>query len=579
MRFLPQYRGTRIRPYMRFFDRILFSALFAVGVSPIAVYVFFHREAYVAVERLEVFSTAFLVLSVLVLSIHLTWFLQEATPFFKKLERLKIMSGFLYNHGYYTVQEKTVKLEKGSKTKTKVVYPKVYLKQGKFELEAAFEMAGSKFQDKFADMTSELERTLFMDCMEKLDEPKFKTYKMAYSALLNRIGILDVEWVIGKGIKLMKNFFWDFISDPHLLIAGGTGGGKTVFLRALVLCLSKIGVVDICDPKRADFLTMADLSAFKGRVAFDKEAIVEQFEKSLTIMYARYDYIRSEMKRLGHKDMKKFYEYGLEPYFLVCDEFNSLKASLEGSANYKLRERLDKALTQYVLLGRQAGCSCIIAMQKPSAEDLPSKIRANMMLHISVGRLDEYGYDAMFGPENRKKEFKFVKYISGYRVFGRGYAAVFGEVAREFFSPLFVKGFSFYDNFAKVERHDNKFDPTENHTVTSDLAENDELNQFINSASGVSSDEELIDGAVTVAALSKKIGVKPATIRFVIGEIEKAGYKTFKRVNGKHALTLEEGLLLENLIDTKETFVGSWKELLELHFEEEQEDEALFEMG
>ncbi|MCB4929324.1 cell division protein FtsK [Streptococcus mutans] len=572
VRLLPQYRGTRVRPYMRFYDRILFSLFFFPSFVSVAGYAFFHREQYMALQRLPlILSIVVLVLGALV-AVYLTWFLQEATPFFKKIERLKTMSKYLYNNGYYTVKKRPAIKQGQSGVREKIIYPKVYLKQGKYDLEAAFEMAGSKFQEKFKKIGSELETTLFMDFMEATDEPKYKIYKMAYSALLNRIEIPDVSWVKEKGIRLMKNFFWDFISDPHLLIAGGTGGGKTVFLRALVLCLSKIGVVDICDPKRADFVTMADILAFKGRVSFTKKAIVEQFEKSVKIMFARYEYMRQEMKRLGHKDMKKFYEYGLEPYFLICDELNGLKASLDSPSDYKLRDRLDAALTEFVLLGRQAGCSAILAMQKPAAEDLPSKIRANMMMHISVGRLDEYGNDAMFGQENRNKEFKFVKYVSGRRVYGRGYAAVFGEVAREFYSPLLKKGFSFFDAFEAVERHANLFDPSENEEIAADLTIDESLREFAKKANAgvlevLSSDVDTL----SVAELSKRVEVKPTTIRHLIGEIEKADYRTFSRVNGKHALTVEDGLLLEDLLEQKETFDGTWKELLALYFDEDLE--------
>lgn len=568
IRLLPQYRGTRVRPYMRFFDKILFSCFFLPGFSGMAYYVFFHWQDYVVLNYLTIVVTGGLLVVCVLFAVYLTWFLQEATPFFKKIERLKTMSKYLYNNGYYTIKERTAEKFGKSVTIKKIIYPKVYLKQGKYDLEAAFEMAGSKFQEKFKKIGSELETTLFMDFMETTDEPKYKIYKMAYSALLNRITIPDITWVKEKGIRLMKNFYWDFVSDPHLLVAGGTGGGKTVFLRALVLCLSKIGVVDICDPKRADFVTMADISAFKGRVSFSKEAIVEQFEKSVKNVFARYEFMRQEMKRLGHKDMKKFYEYGLEPYFLVCDEVTGLKASLDSPSDYKLRDRLDAALTEFVLLGRQAGCFAILAMQKPAAEDLPSKIRANMMMHISVGRLDEYGNDAMFGQENRNKEFKFVKYVSGRRVYGRGYAAVVGEVAREFYSPLLKKGFSFFDAFEAVERRVNPFDPSENKEIAADLTVDDSLRAFAEKVSaGVFEVPSSAVDTLSVAELSKRVEVKPATIRHLIGEIEKAGYQTFERVDGKHALTVEDGLLLEDLLEQKETFDGTWKELLALHFD------------
>ncbi|MFD3097098.1 cell division protein FtsK, partial [Streptococcus agalactiae] len=115
-------------------------------------------------------------------------------------------------------------------------------KQGKYDLSVSFEMAGGKFQKKFKDIGGELEDTFFMDFMEKTDDPRFKIYKLAYSAFLSRITVKDVIWVKDKGIKLMDGYYWDFINDPHLLVAGGTGGGKTVLLRSILRCRAEIGV-------------------------------------------------------------------------------------------------------------------------------------------------------------------------------------------------------------------------------------------------------------------------------------------------------------------------------------------------
>ena len=129
-------------------------------------------------------------------------------------------------------------------------------------------MAGNRFQEKFKKIASELETTFFMDFMEVQDDIKFKTYKLAYSAFLNRIKVTDVNYS-DKGIQLMKNLYWNPIDDPHLLVVGGTGGGKTVLLRTLIRAMAKVGVVDIGDPKQADFVTMAEQRAFEGRISYE----------------------------------------------------------------------------------------------------------------------------------------------------------------------------------------------------------------------------------------------------------------------------------------------------------------------
>ena len=78
-----------------------------------------------------------------------------------------------------------------------------------------------------------------------------------------------------QGIRLMKDVYWDYISEPHLLIGGGTGGGKTVVLMTLVLALAKLGFIDLCDPKNADLARLKDVPVFKKKVFTSKEAIIK----------------------------------------------------------------------------------------------------------------------------------------------------------------------------------------------------------------------------------------------------------------------------------------------------------------
>lgn len=38
-----------------------------------------------------------------------------------------------------------------------------------------------------------------------------------------------------KGVELMKEFFWDFVSDPHMMVVGGTGGVRRYSCERLSL--------------------------------------------------------------------------------------------------------------------------------------------------------------------------------------------------------------------------------------------------------------------------------------------------------------------------------------------------------
>lgn len=570
MSLFPAYRGIKIKPYMVNLRYYIFSFFFLL-FSPILV--FFVYSNFEKIKNVDIFSiivSVVMLMLIIGLSVYLTWLSQERVFFFQKIERLAKLAFFLKENGYtYT---KKVKTESG--TVDKVRFPTVYLKQNRYDLEVAFKMAGNKFQDKFKKIGGDLETTFFMDFMEVQDDIKFKTYKMAYSAFLNRIKVTDVNYS-DKGIQLMKNLWWNPIDDPHLLVVGGTGGGKTVLLRTLIRALAKVGVVDIGDPKQADFVTMAEQKAFEGRISYKAEDIVAMIERGVDIMFARYAYIRQKRAENGDKDMKKFYEYGLEPYFLVCDEYNALCAMLD----FQTRQRLDNAMGQFLLLGRQAGCFGIIAMQKPSREDLGSKLQANINFRISVGRLDGVGYDLTFGEVNTNKEFKYVKYLGGKRVYGRGYACVYGEVAREFYSPLLEKKFSFYDEYEKIERRENPFNPLENPNAELSAEEKENLQ------AEMEAQEELEKGEVKKAdpglvqelmsskqkeggndlvrtfAFSKEIGVSAGSMKNLVDKLD--GILEFEKEDNVVYLNEIQRNIVKDLFELKQNTTQNWSEILE----------------
>lgn len=575
MSLFPAYRGIKIKPYMVNLRYYIFSFFFLLFSPILAFFVYSNFEKIKNVDIFSIVISVVMLILIVSVSIYLTWLTQERVVFFQKIERLAKLAFFLKENGY--IYNKKVKTESG--TRDKVVFPVVYMKQNRYDLEIAFKMAGNKFQDKFKKIGSDLETTFFMDFMEVQDDIKFKTYKMAYSAFLNRIKVTDVEYS-DKGIQLMKNLYWNPIDDPHLLVCGGTGGGKTVLLRTLIRAMAKVGVTDICDPKQADFVTMAEQKAFEGRISYQVEDIVSMIERAVQIMFARYAYMRQKREENGDKDLRKFYEYGLEPYFLVCDEYNALCAMLD----FQTRQRLDNAMGQFLLLGRQAGCFATIAMQKPSREDLGSKLQANINFRISVGRLDEVGYDLAFGEVNRNKEFKYVKYLGGKRVYGRGYASVYGEVAREFYSPLLEKGFSFTDEYEKIERRENLFNPLEN--PNAELSEEEKENL----QAEMEAQEELEKGEVKKASpelvqdlmssrrqkeegnlgdlqkasdFSRSINVSFASVQNLLKKLEEKGKLVVLREDGILFLDKKQMSLVKDLFELKENSNQNWNEIID----------------
>ena len=535
-------------------------------VLAIGYYSYLNYEQFVAMNYLSMIPVVVFLIMIYPLVSFLHILAEDRIPFYKRIYRLWLTANFLNEQGFY--YEKASRKQGGRSRKK---FPRVYLKQGKYDLRLYLATQGNKFQERFSRIGSELETTYFMDFMNKIDEEKFVVYELAYSAFLNRIEAKDVVLNEKYELILSKVVKWSMTENPHLLIVGGTGGGKTVLLREILVGLAKKCAVYIGDPKRADFVTLEDLDIFRGRVFFEKEDIAQMIADFKQTMNNRYDFMRAEMKKRGERDLGRFYEYGLKPNILMVDEWNAFIASL--NRNARVSGQMMDDLLEIILKGRQVGSYVILAMQKPTYDDLPTKLRDNMMHHISMGRLSESGYQMTFGDENVNKKFRYIERLNGKKVYGRGYTGIFGLPAQEFYAPNLTSDFSFFDVFESYSRIENPHEPNyqgddeiEDATVSQDDVVSDDSIELPIQAVFVSSDMK------TIGDFSKSIGKSFGQIKNVIDVIEKGGYKEFRRDNGKVFLNEEDCLLLEGLFDSFETFDGTWKEMIDIHFDGDAND-------
>lgn len=436
------YRGIRVRAFYRHIRGITwfiwwFPSLLAIG-----------HYCYVNLEELKdhplplgYFIGGILVASCLV-SYLLNRMCYEKIVFFQKLNSLRILSRFLIENNLYLIKN----IRRENKTIEKIVLPQVYLKQSRYKIEAHFILEGNKFQDRFLNLGSTLEVMFNGDFRNKTFDKRFITYDIAINRIDSRITINEVE-VKGSKLQLMTDVTWDYIEEPHLLIGGGTGGGKTVVLMTIIYALAKIGFVDICDPKNSDLAGLKKIPVFHGRVYTSKEDIIQCFKENVAFMEKRYELMSNSPKFQAGKN---FTHYGMTPKFILVDEWAALMAKID--RDYSLQSELMEYLSQLVLEGRQAGVFIIFAMQRPDGEFIKTALRDNFMKRLSVGHLESTGYDMMFGDANKTKEFKKLDEINGVKVKGRGYIANNGDLAGEFFSPYVPldQGFSFYDAYAKI---------------------------------------------------------------------------------------------------------------------------------
>ncbi len=238
--------------------------------------------------------------------------------YFSKVEQRQVLAHMIIDNGYYT--KKQVKSSDG-KTKEKIKFPKIYYKSAKNSIFVSFETAGNKFQEKFETIGGFLETTFHADNLNKIDEKGFVTYELATDVYNKRIWIKDMQADEGK-VQLMKGLYWHFDKDPHLLLGGGTGGGKTFTILSLIYALCRVGEVEICDPKNSDLMALGKLPLFAGKVHTGKKDITQCLENTVELMETRFKTMNNSSR---YKMGKNYAYYGLKPKFVFIDEFAALK--------------------------------------------------------------------------------------------------------------------------------------------------------------------------------------------------------------------------------------------------------------
>ena len=317
--------------------------------------------------------------------------------------------------------------------KEKITYfPKVYYRMEHGLLYIRTEITLGKYQEQLLHLEKKLETGLYCELVSKELKDSYVEYVLLYDTIANRITINEVQAEHGS-LRLMKNVWWEYDKLPHMLIAGGTGGGKTYFILTLIEALLRTNaVLFVLDPKNAD---LADLQAVMPDVYYKKEDMLSCIDRFYEEMMKRSE----DMKLMENYRTGENYAYlGLPSNFLIFDEYVAFMEMLGTKENAAVLNKLK----QIVMLGRQAGFFLILACQRPDAKYLGDGIRDQFNFRVALGRMSEMGYGMMFGETT--KDF-FLKQIKG-----RGYVDVGTSVISEFYTPLVPKGHDFLKEIKKL---------------------------------------------------------------------------------------------------------------------------------
>ncbi len=195
---------------------------------------------------------------------------------------------------------------------------------------------------------------------------------------------------LGKDI-LGSPMVTDLTRMPHLLIAGSTGSGKSVFINSLVLSiLYKAGPDRVrllmVDPKRIELSTYNDIphllhpiiTSPKDATAGLRWAVAEMERRYELLAHLGVRNIRSFNKRLGkgRHQGPEGEELAPLPYLVVIiDELADLMMVAS--------KEVEGLITRLAQMARAAGIHLVLATQRPSVDVITGLIKANFPSRIS----------------------------------------------------------------------------------------------------------------------------------------------------------------------------------------------------
>ena len=182
----------------------------------------------------------------------------------------------------------------------------------------------------------------------------------------------EIPLIIGQtenGTRL----YYDLVKMPHLLAAGSTGSGKSVFMHNCILSALYSGKTNIVliDVKRVEFAIYEGLPHLCAPIRYtapDALATLQDVNAELT---RRYDMLQQN----GARNILEYRNRGgnLNYIAVFIDELADL---------FLTDKRIEKEVVKIAQLGRAAGIHLVVATQRPDAQMISGLIRANIPTRV-----------------------------------------------------------------------------------------------------------------------------------------------------------------------------------------------------
>jgi len=181
----------------------------------------------------------------------------------------------------------------------------------------------------------------------------------------------------------------DLARMPHLLIAGTTGSGKSVCIKALTTCLIYNNTPDelrlvMIDPKMVELVRFNGLPHLYGRVEVDLERVVKVLRWVAWEMDSRYKRFAAATAR-NLDDYNRMMKQRGEPIVprivVLVDELSDLMMLAP--------DEVERTICRIAQMARATGIHLAVATQRPSVDVVTGLIKANFPARISFATVSQ----------------------------------------------------------------------------------------------------------------------------------------------------------------------------------------------